>query len=295
MACYSPLSAWQTETGGIVFAERGNIRRELTLPCGQCIGCRADKAQAWAIRCVHESQMHENSCFVTLTYDDTNLPTDGSLNHRHFQLFLKRLRKQHAPNPIRFFMCGEYGEKNRRPHYHALLFGYRPSDLLRHSQKPYGVLWGSDTLQRHWRLGYVTVGNVTQESAGYVAQYATKKITGPAAEAHYMSLNTATGELHQIAPEYGRMSLKPGIGYTWLEQYFPDVYQHDKVIINGKTKRPPKYYDKKIALRNPDLMENLTHKRTLKALEHFANNTHERLAVRETVHKARLAQKEKSL
>lgn len=295
MACFSPLSAWQTESGGIVFAERGNIRRELQLPCGQCIGCRIDKAQAWATRCVHEAQVHDVSCFATLTYSDEHLPSDGSLNYEHFQLFLKRLRKRIAPQRVRFFMCGEYGEKTSRPHYHALLFGYRPSDLVCHSQKPYGILWTSDTLTNLWGLGHVTVGDVTEQSAGYCAQYATKKVTGPRAEAHYVSLNPSTGELSPITPEFARMSLKPGIGGPWLEKYRADIYNDDQVIINGKKRRPPKFYDKKQAEYDPDLMENLVHKRTLRALENFTNNTGDRLAVREVVLKARLKQKEKTL
>jgi len=117
--CYHPVSAWQTEDGLVVFHERGRIRRPLTLSCGRCIGCRLNRAQMWSIRCVHEAQMHENSIFVTLTYSDEFLP-GPSLVYLDFQLFMKRLRKQQE-RPVRFFMCGEYGEENRLFHQPRIL------------------------------------------------------------------------------------------------------------------------------------------------------------------------------
>lgn len=299
MPCFSPLSAWQTESGGIVFAERGNIRRELQLPCGQCIGCRVDKAQAWAIRCTHEAQLHSSSCFATLTYSEEHYPQNGSLDYRHFQAFIRALRQRERRSgntgKIRFFMCGEYGEKLSRPHYHALLFGYWPTDCVRLKQNKGHWLYRSDTLDALWGRGFVNFGAITEASAGYCAQYATKKITGPRAEDHYSRVNPSTGEIVQLTPEFARMSLKPGIGSTWLEKYRSDVYNYDQVIINGKSRRPPKFYDKKQALHDPDQMEYLVHKRTSKALDNFANNSRERLAVREQVLKAKLNQKERQL
>jgi len=238
--------------------------------------------------------MHDVSCFATLTYSDANLPLDGSLNYTHFQKFMKRLRKANGQK-IRFYMCGEYGEKFRRPHYHALLFGYRPDDLLLHSTRQGRNLYTSPSLERIWGLGYVTIGDVSKESAEYCAQYATKKITGPAAEAHYMSLDTATGELHQLTPEFGRMSLKPGIGSTWLDQFSSDIYNYDQVILNGKKLRPPKYYDKRELKTRPDAMEYLQYQRTLKRQDQSENNTPDRLAVRAAVLQARLSRKEKTL
>lgn len=91
MACFHPMVAYQCADGTVVFTERQNMPpvRTLTLPCGQCVGCRLERSRQWAVRCMNEAQMHKKNCFVTLTYKEAS----KSLRYRDFQLFMKRLRK----------------------------------------------------------------------------------------------------------------------------------------------------------------------------------------------------------
>ena len=107
----------------------------IDLPCGQCIGCRIDKSKSWALRCVHEASLYDHNCFITLTFNDENLPDDKSLKKEDFVLFMKRLRKKYdgltpvqcgdkVIYPIRFFHCGEYGDQFSRPHHHACIFNF---------------------------------------------------------------------------------------------------------------------------------------------------------------------------
>lgn len=294
MPCYSPLTGWQTVGGEVVFAERGNLLRELTLPCGQCIGCRLERSRRWAVRIMHEAQCWPSNCFLTLTYRDEAVPSHGSLVYRHFQLFMKRLRKARGSR-IRFFMCGEYGETTQRPHYHACLFGCDFSDAVDYSVRDGIRLRTSRELERLWGHGFCTVGDLTFESAAYVGRYCVKKVTGRAAEDHYTRLVPETGELVSIEPEFARMSLRPGIGATWLEKFMSDVYNHDYVIVNGRKHRPPKYYDKHLAFVDPDRLEQLQHERTLNSQQFAGEHSRERLAVRENVAKARMSLKSRSL
>ena len=118
MACYSPIKAYRDSSGTLFFHSKVGTNI-IKLPCGQCVGCRLERSRVWAARCVHEAQMHESNCFITLTYMDNPV----SLDYRDFQLFMKRLRSKSGKR-VRFFMCGEYGENNSRPHFHAILFGY---------------------------------------------------------------------------------------------------------------------------------------------------------------------------
>ena len=216
MACYRPLDAYQLDSGEITFSERGKVKRALQLPCGRCIGCRLSKQRAWALRCLHEAQLHESNSFVTLTYDDDHVPV--SLDYRHFQKFMYRLRKQLGPT--RFFACGEYGELTNRPHFHAVLFGRTFSDGV-----PCGTnIKSSAALTKLWPYGFSSFGDLNYQSAAYVAGYALKKISGPSAQAHYQGVDWRTGELVDRTPELGRMSLRPGIGYAWFQKYWPEVY-----------------------------------------------------------------------
>lgn len=294
MPCYSPIAAWQTEGGDVVFVERGRIRRALTLPCGQCIGCRLERSRQWAVRCMHEAALHEKNAFITLTYDPENLPLYGSLVYRDFQLFMKRLRK-HAPG-VRFFMCGEYGELYQRPHYHACLFGYQFPDLKYYSRGASGSdNYTSELLSRLWTVGFATVGQLTFESAAYVARYVCKKVTGSAADAHYCRTDLRTGEIVQVEPEFGHMSLKPGIGAKWLDKYYSEVYPFDRVIVRGHPAKPPRFYDKRLETLDYEKFEELDLTRYTKSVSSAEDCTPERLRVREAVTRARLKFKVRSL
>ena len=270
----------------------------ISLPCGRCIGCRLERSRQWAVRIMHESKMHDESSFVTLTYDNEHLPSDESLSVEHCQLFLKRLRYHLEPKRIRFFLCGEYGSKLGRPHYHAIIFGWFPEDRKLIKGEGEFSLWSSATLQDAWGLGFASIGRVSFESASYVANYATKKVNGPKAAEHY------GGRL----PEFLLMSRRPGIGRPWFDKYGSDVFPSDEVIVRGVKCRPPRYYDQLLAVRNPDELERLKLKRELAAdkLEEMVLTCGEsvnvvlsrngrRLPDLEAVAKAKLAMKSRSL
>lgn len=289
MACFHPLRAYRLRGGDITFAESRDCVKSLDIPCGRCIGCRLERSRQWAVRCVAEAQMHERNCFATLTY--ANAPF--SLDYHHYQLFMRRLRRK-CPT-VRFFMCGEYGDENWRPHYHALLFGYRPADAVLFSKREEISLYASAELQELWPHGFVTFGDVTFDSAGYVARYAMKKITGDLARQHYSFVDPITGEMHERVPEFGHMSLKPGIGATWLERYQADVYPEGKIVANGVKCKPPRYFDKRYQKAFEEEFSYLQMQRELDARLFAPHNTDERLAVREIVQTARIRSLKKEL
>ncbi len=201
---------------------------------------------------VHEAATHDENCFITLTYNDDNLPLDGSLNKKHFQDFMKRLRKKIEPIRVRYYQCGEYGEKLARPHYHALLFGFDFQDKQLHSEEFGNKTYTSEMLAETWGLGFVTVGQVTFESAAYCASYVTKKITGKKAQDHYLRCDEY-GVAYWLEPEYATMSRRPGIGYKWYEKFKNDVFPSDEVPVpgTGVYKKVPRYYE--TILKNTDL------------------------------------------
>lgn len=289
MTCYNPITAYKTESGCVVFSElkrHGNITTQLRLPCGQCIGCRLERSRQWAMRCVHEAQMHDNNSFITLTYDDNNLPYRNNLNHADFQKFMKRLRKHTGPTRVRFYMGAEYGSLNERPHFHACLFGWDWADKTYFKRSPSGEkIYTSATLQQLWPYGYSSTANVTFQSAAYIARYCIQKVTGQAAELHYKRFDE-NGE-YQLTPEYNKMSLKPGIGATWLDKYKHDVYNHDHVIINGMECSPPKYYDKILKRNDRDRLDELKEQREESGQKHHQDQSPERLYAREQVTLAR--------
>lgn len=201
MPCYNPRTVSFDRYGKIAFSPK-HFAHELVpfiVPCGKCIACRLEYSKQWAIRCVHESDLHAKSCFVTLTYDNDHLPANGSLLYEDFRLFFKRLRHKYGKG-IGYFMCGEYGETYGRPHYHALIFGHDFQDKQLKRQNDQGnECYTSSELDDLWNKGRTELGSVTFESAAYVARYITKKITGEAAAEHYQGL---TPEFAKISTKY---------------------------------------------------------------------------------------------
>lgn len=285
MPCFRPLDGWRAATVNengkrpIVFKKRDGFNDiPVKVPCGQCIGCRLERSRQWAMRCVHEASLFDDNCFVTLTYSDENLPAGGSLCLRDFQLFMKRLRFKYGEG-IRFFHCGEYGERFQRPHYHALLFNHDFSDKVLFKRSCDFPLYSSDSLSDLWPFGHCLIGDVTFESAAYVARYITKKITGDEAESHY------GGRI----PEYITMSRRPGIGSRWFDEFKGDILKGGFVVINGKKVRPPKYYDSLIELDNKDVFVRIKRSRVIAAKKVADNNTSSRHRVREKVTQARVS------
>jgi len=287
MACYHPLSAFRLASGEVVFREVGDVVRSLQLPCGQCVGCRLERSRQWAVRMMHESQLYDMSSFVTLTYSDQHLPFRGSLNYSDFQRFMKRVRKD--VGPTRFFVAGEYGSVNWRPHFHAGLFGLWLSDFKYWRKSESGFkLYRSATLERLWPFGSVEIGELTFQSAAYMARYVMEKRTGELAKDYYSRVCPESGEIYSLVPEFCRMSLRPGIGAAWYQRHGARVRAHDTVISDGGEAKPPRYYDKLFKRLDPDGFEAVSDKRVAEAVVHVADNTPERLAVREEVTKARI-------
>lgn len=236
---------------------------------------------------MHEASLHEENCFITLTYAPKHLPSGGSLNKRHFQLFMKRLRKR-TKQKIRFFHCGEYGEKLSRPHYHALLFGYDFPDKTFWREHRGNRIYRSSILEKTWTYGHSDIGGVTFQSAAYVARYMLKKITGELADQHYLKLNEETGELCEVVPEYATMSRRPGIAHAWFEKFSSDVFPDDFVVVDGKKLKTPKYYMQLLEKIDPDTHKAMKLKRKRHSERESEDNTHERLDVRQTVLEARM-------
>lgn len=289
MACYHPIKAWYKKGIQPSFKpQRGYT--EIQLPCSQCIGCRLERSRQWATRCIHEANMHTANSFVTLTYDDENIPYGGTLVRSHFQKFMKRLRSRIAPRKVRFFMCGEYGSQLLRPHYHALLFGHDWDDKQLWQTEDGMHTYTSATLESLWPYGFSTTGDITWQSAAYVSRYVIKKQTGKAAKEHYERIIESTGEIIQIEPEYITMSLKPAIGKTWFEAYSRDCYPKDFISHRGKKLRVPKYYDTLLERDDPKLLDQLKEDRKRNAWKWFDEQSTSRLRQREACAIARTNQ-----
>lgn len=159
-----------------------------TLPvgCGQCLPCRVLRKKVWADRIFLESLCHDNNCWATLTYEDSELDHEKGLRPDHLSGFIKRLRAR-WPTKLRFFGVGEYGSQTLRPHYHVALFGV-------------SVLLG-DEVSKCWPYGFTSVLPLEQGSAEYLAKYTLK----------HMTFDT-DWRLDGYAPEFMRCSNRPGIG-----------------------------------------------------------------------------------
>ncbi len=277
----------------------GTADKAVDVPCGQCIGCKLQRSVDWAVRCVHESQLYEDNCFITLTYRPKDLPVDGSLCKRDFQLFMKRLRKEFVSyflcvidgvhrsipvNPIRFFHCGEYGEKLSRPHYHACLFNFDFEDKQFFSERDGCVLYTSEALERLWPLGFSTVGDFTFETAAYCARYCVKKINGLKAVNHYVDKETGV----VLSPEYATMSRRPGIGRYWFDKFGDEVFPFDEVLLRGAILKPPRYYSNIYELSDPEGFLHVQRKRKDYFGLHEADSTPPRLRQREVVKRAQV-------
>lgn len=218
---------------------RRRISYTQQVPCGRCLGCRKEQARQFSVRMMHEAAMHDYAYFCTLTYNDEELPDNGSLVPAHLSGFIKDLRRGRPSGSVRFYGVGEYGEVTHRPHYHVMLYGVNFLDRVPHDAINRSNIWRSEVLDATWGRGFCEFGSVSMASCSYVAGYVQKKV-GDTTISDYV--NPMTGEIGERP--FARMSLRPAIGRRWIERYWMDVYPDDFVVVDGIECKPPRYYDK---------------------------------------------------
>lgn len=298
MTCYHPLRAYKSPGGGVTFTASKSFGSGavLTLPCGQCIGCRLERSRQWAMRCMHEAKLYEDNCFITLTYAPAATPAHNSLVVEDFQLFMKRLRKKFSGTTIRYYCAGEYGDKFDRPHYHACLFNLQFYDKSPLRRSPSGeMLFRSPTLEALWPQGYSSIGECNYKSAAYCARYIVGKSTGPEAIRYQEGYcDPSTGEVFgPRVPPFNIMSRRPGIGRDFALKFASDIFPSDYMILDGRKVQPPRYYDK-VLLEEAPLLR-VKSRRKAAARLHKEDQTPDRLKVREIVRKAQLTYLKRSL
>lgn len=315
MPCYKPLKGYRARTPEpsgkyrVVFnIKYGYADLPVTVPCGQCIGCKLERSKKWAARCVHEASTNQSNSFITLTFSDRYINPEHTLEKAkvsEFTKFVKRFRERIRPTKVSYFHCAEYGyqyEKDDhkklypikdslgrdlvgRPHHHALIFGYDFPDKVYYKDTPAGMpIYRSEILEGLWPFGYSSVGAITFESAAYVARYCVKKLNGERAEAkcaqglrHYERL-LENGEIVTLEPEYTTMS--NGIGKKWMKLYEQEIIDHDSVVISGKEIQTPRYYLDQLP---EDEFEKIKCKRIKAQKLRAHDNTSDRLESKEKV------------
>lgn len=265
----------------------GSNYESVIIPCGKCMLCTRRYRMHWVLRCMHEARFYEQMCYLTLTVDDSHInevfpPSpvssmiDGhrwnSLQHKPFQDFMKRLRRRldygvkysvvrdgrfipgiyHGEGkPLRYFMCGEYGDTTHRPHYHAIVYGFYPPDA-----KPLrDGLSTSDLLTSVWPFGFHTVAKVEPACVSYVAGYVDKK----------MDESRNVWMVEGVAPEYVAMSRgcyklgTGGIGKSFFDLYWRELYPLNDdgtfardyaLTVDGRKVKMPRYYDNLLCLQS---------------------------------------------
>lgn len=346
MPCNYPATGRQSPTGAMTFY--GHIQKaagkipprppnykDIPLPCGKCTGCKLERSRQWAVRLMHEAQLHKKTSFVTLTYNDNHLPTAGatsqslvapdvrlglprqldrharasdaharnqeeaaSLSKADLQGFTKRLNedvRRKSGKGVKYYACGEYGDLKGRPHYHIAIYGENFAEDRQYwkASQSGNPLWRSSRLTRLWPHGDADIGDLTFESAAYIARYIMKKITGTKSHDHYRR-EDKEGREYWLTPEFNVMSRRPGLAREWFMQNKGDVYPHDHVISRGHPAKPPRYYDKLLEALAP-YEHALIKEQRENAPHNEADQTPARLEAREIVTLAKLNQTKRSL
>lgn len=246
MRCINPLKASLDINGDITHSSKRAMPglQAFEFECRKCLPCRLNIAREKAIRCIHESRMHENNIFLTLTYSEPNLLSDR-LIYEDFQLFMKKLRHT-TSEKITYMVTGEYGDKNKRPHWHAIIFNYMPPDATYHYTTDLGHrILKSALIDDLWakndpNIKPNEIGSVTMDSAGYVARYAAKKLTH------------GKDQDHNYHPIHKTSSAR-AIGRSWIEKYWKHTFANGFVTLpNGQISKIPRYYTDWLKKHKPD-------------------------------------------
>lgn len=192
---------------------------------------------------LHEGLYHEDTIYVTLTYDDEHLPENKQLQKRALVLTFKKIRNQIGDRHIKYYATGEYGDKFKRPHYHAIIFGMKRCTKCRScipkktgQDNPTG---DCKIIKEAWENGFVETSGLGYESARYVADYVQKKLYGK------MAKNDKREQPFAI--------MSQGIGKQFALDNRELIVTYKQLTIDGARVKIPRYYLKTLGLTGEDL------------------------------------------
>lgn len=275
--CLFPVRAEPQEFGRPKLDTEGSI----LLPCGKCSECISKRAMEWALRARHEISDHDENCFLTLTYDDDNLPSFLIVKDK-FKEFMKRLRKKVVPpcpydkklepelhkewirkNGIRYMVSHEYGGQTGRPHHHVIIFGYNPPNQKYLHDAPSGAsLFTSEEIGLLWPHGYHSIGEANEKTAYYIASYSLKSCS-------HLVTNPENGEIHKVSDSMDS-SKCPAIGLEYFKRNVKQLLDTETFL--------PRYYQKILEREYPDLFEQYQNDRLLQIGEAPQRGAHQKLA-----------------
>jgi len=263
MICLNPLTAYENpEKGRPIFGWAGFSQglREIKLPCQKCASCVHNYYSFWATRGYYELLNWSQNWFVTFTYNDKHLPKNRSLSKKEFQKFIKTLKKNFGSskeNPVRQIYCGEYGEKTKRPHYHAIFFNLNLDDLVEKRLSDQGHLcYTSETLTKLWGKGDVEISEATPATIAYLFKYILKKKSRKEKQKP-LSIEH-DGITYDVEHEFIEASRNPGIG-AHLRQ--SQSIRKGFLSLDGKIKALPKYFLEYLKTTDPRYYEELKNQR----------------------------------
>lgn len=223
-------------------------KENLEVPCGKCRGCRISRSREWATRLIHEGQYHKYNTYVTLTYNDEHLRSDLNLEKRALVLFFKRLRERIGDRELKYYATGEYGDKEGRPHYHAIIFGINRCNNCKTCIKQRRIKGGPDKpdrdcllLRECWTNGFVEASGLGYESARYVADYIQKKLYGAKAQ--------------KDGREQPFSIMSQGIGKQFALDNRKRITETRRLTINGAIVKIPRYYLQVLGLSGEELFK----------------------------------------
>lgn len=212
--------------------------------CGQCHACRVNYTSKWTLRLLYELSCWDCASFVTLTYNDVNLPLDRGLHLSDVTKFRDSLEYYSGKRPYKFYHCGEYGTRYKRPHYHMILFGYDP-----YSKKDRELVcksWNKcepfffDMFPKNYLKTNSPVGQgmlpVCREDIAYVCGYVQKKLNGEKAQEEYGNKKRpySTGS--------------HGLGLEFALKNAERLKENKWTFLNGKRIGIPRYFREKLGI-----------------------------------------------
>lgn len=295
MACFYPVPAWELESGELKFDYHSGlrVRRALSVPCQRCVGCLFGRVAEWGLRADHERKLHKEACWVTLTFDDEHFPCSDEEWRREVVLFGKRMRKAAQPQRLRTFGCCELGDRTFRPHAHLCVYGFDfPREVPRCKGHSGELSYSCELLSKLWPNGFAVVGDLSHASASYTAGYCVKKVTGRdrSKDDRVPVVHPVTGEVFRLSRAFPVLvSRRPGLGAGWFGRYGEQAVEQGAVLAPGGERLPvPKYYRKLAKRVDPLMGSQAKAEAELRAYEQRADNTPERLAVKEEVFRAKV-------